>query len=92
MSYIHIPKHPDLNKPMKKTHIPSLLAACLLVWSCSGPVAESTLRDVRSYIDEYPDSALAVLDTIPEGNLRDRYAQLKHCIRTRQKYESGRLR
>lgn len=80
MSYIHIPKHPDLNKPMKKTHIPSLLAACLLVWSCSGPVAESTLRDVRSYIDEYPDSALAVLDTIPEGNLRGKKAEAEFAL------------
>lgn len=65
---------------MKKTHIPSLLAACLLVWSCSGPVAESTLRDVRSYIDEYPDSALAVLDTIPEGNLRGKKAEAEFAL------------
>ena len=33
------------------------------------------------------DLAVSVDVVIPEGNLKDRYMQLKNCIRTRQKFE-----
>ncbi|MCC8068054.1 MAG: DUF1653 domain-containing protein [Lachnospiraceae bacterium] len=43
--------------------------------------------------DELIDDIATVLDlSIPEGDLNDRYEQLKYCMRTIQKYESGRLR
>ncbi len=43
--------------------------------------------------DRLIDDIATVLDlTIPDGELDERYRQLKYCIHTKLKYESGRFR
>ena len=52
------------------------------------------LVSLRDELDDQMVNILAVaLDVvIPEGRIDDRYEALKNCLRTRQRYESNRLR
>lgn len=52
------------------------------------------LISMRDEVNDHLINSMAVaLDVvIPEGETSDRYEQLKHCIRTKQRYETTRLR
>lgn len=52
------------------------------------------LISMRDEVDDHLINSMAVvLDVvIPEGETSDRYEQLKQCIRTKQRYETSRLR
>lgn len=52
------------------------------------------LISMRDEVDDHMINSMAVvLDVvIPEGEVSDRYEQLKSCIRTKQRYETLRLR
>lgn len=52
------------------------------------------LVSMRDEVDDHMINSMAVvLDVvIPEGEVSDRYEQLKSCIRTKQRYETLRLR
>lgn len=52
------------------------------------------LISMRDEVNDHLINSMAVaLDVvIPEGETSDRYEQLKHCIRTKQRYETSRLR
>lgn len=52
------------------------------------------LISMRDEVDDHLINSMAVaLDVvIPEGEISDRYDQLKNCIRTKQRYETQRLR
>ncbi len=53
-----------------------------IVCSIRGEITDRLIEDIATVMDI----------SIPEGELEDRYKQLKDCMRTIQKYESDRLR
>lgn len=52
------------------------------------------LVSMRDEVDDHLINSMAVVMdvVIPEGEVSDRYEQLKRCIRTKQRYETDRLR
>ncbi len=54
---------------------------------------EIVCRMQGSVTDRLIDDIATVLDfSIPDGDLDERYRQLKDCLRTKQRYESDRFR
>ena len=59
--------------------VSGLLVAVMSFVSCSGEVSER-LADVDSLVCDAPDSALAVLDSIPLSCLRTREQRAKYAL------------
>ena len=64
---------------MRKHYIILLLTA-LILYTCGSLEADKTLADVGAYINERPDSALTVLQSMSERNLNTRELKARHSL------------
>ena len=64
---------------MRKHYIFFLLSA-LIICSCGNREAAKTLSDVRSYINERPDSALTVLQSMSDWSLNTRELKARYSL------------
>ena len=64
---------------MRKHYIFFLLSA-LIICSCGNREAAKTLADVRSYINERPDSALTVLQSMSDWSLNTRELKARYSL------------
>ena len=69
-------------------------SVCLLLVLKELEEKYNILVSMRDEVDDHLINSMAVvLDVvIPEGPVADRYEQLKACIRTKQRYETQRMR
>ncbi len=61
-------------------HYIILFSSALLICACGNREAEKTLADVRSYINERPDSALTVLQSMSDGSLNTRELKARYSL------------
>ena len=58
----------------------SFILLCLLAFSCSDPRVSSLLHDVSEFIEDRPDSALLVLESIPGRALNTQGLQARYSL------------
>jgi hypothetical protein len=70
-----------VNNLLFQLSLVAIIAACLFFSSCNRERdVKSTLADVETYIDEYPDSALRVINSIDTNAVRGRSVKAKYAL------------
>jgi tetratricopeptide (TPR) repeat protein len=70
-----------VNNLLFQLSLVAIIAACLISSSCNRERdVKSTLADVETYIDEHPDSALRVINSIDTNAVRGRSVKAKYAL------------
>ena len=64
---------------MKTSSLVHLMITVCIIYGCSDNSPKSILTDIDSFIQERPDSALAILDTMDRASLKTERLKAHHA-------------